>query len=172
MARSRRRCGVSPQPAFNFILLQLHPALTFAFPSWARPSQCRRDVPSGGEMPRFEFIMIMRRAEVRLTTLERPAFLLRLPLFFLYFVLCAFILAPFPFAFLVLFLFLSLSRPLIQDVPLRIVNVPPEYRRISFLSLYSFFFCYPAIQPSVCFHPFFVCPFRVFGANRRDKIRF
>ena len=116
MARSRRRCGVSPQPAFNFIPLQLHPALTFAFPLWARPSQCRRDVPSGGEMPRFEFIMIMRRAEVRLTTLKRPAFLLRLPLFFLYFVLCAFILAPFPFAFLVLFLFLSLSRPLIQDV--------------------------------------------------------
>lgn len=29
-----------------------------------------------------------------------------------------------------------------------------------------------AIQPSVCFHPFFVCPFRVFGANRGGKMKF
>lgn len=155
-ARSRR-CGVPPQPAFNSIPLQLHPALTtLASPPWARPPRCRRDVPSGGEMPRFEFIMIMRRAEVRLTILERPAFLLRLPLFFLYFVL----LRPSPSPPPVPFSFAFSSTDSRRFVPLSIVNVPPEHRRISFLSRYSFFFWYPAILLSnhrfVSIHSLFV----------------
>lgn len=170
-ARSRR-CGVPPQPAFNSIPLQLHPALTtFASPPWARPSQCRRDVPSGGEMPRFEFIMIMRRARRWDSRLSRDRlFFLRLPS------LLPLLRPPASVPFLHRSFFFRLLVHWFKTFRSsqyceRTAWAPKDFLPLAIL-LFLLVSCYPAIQPSVCFHPFFVCPFRVFGANRRGKMRF
>lgn len=88
-------------------------------------------------MPRFEFIMIMRRAEVRLTTLERPAFLLRPPLLSLCAsVLTLFALPPSPprssfFRFLVHWFKMFRSSPYCK-------RTAWEHRRISFLAILLF----------------------------------